>query len=600
MPFGPYASFDECVAKNSDKSSPEGFCAWLHHKITGTWPSGMSADKYPSPWLAAYDTAMTAGKTANEAEKEANAAAQEAGYQLTRFGWVKQFQAPNMKSIAGVRIFGAGTWTDSAGYTREWTTEDLQKIVDAFEAGVPAIVPIKCGHTSDAFNERIAKTLGVPVETVTGDKGQGQISLGKMTSLAIKGSWLIAGFDNVPEPIADLIEGGQYSTVSVEIEDTVGDFGPVITGVALLGAEEPAVQGASLERALVFGGSREGARVYSFSVGDDIPTSTLRAEFDDIWDKLTDLIKGKRGAPIFRALFRNISELFERMTVGRHAAGGELSPEELQKGKPPKDWWDRCVAKVSTWPGVNDVDRFCGSVWFHDDPIPASSFASDEAANQAEVTFKKGVNLMEIKAFKDKKPEDIKKMTVKLQEGEEEVTIGEIVDALPEEPAKGVADIAAALGLGADATVEDIIAAIEALKGGAGEVTPPEEMKKLQDQVTKLQAQVDGQTSLAAWKEKTAELTTIPGTAQEHAEKLADIETKAGKDAAEAQFAALQAANNIAVEATKIVGTSRTGETTDWDNEVTKYQKDHPDENKGQAIKAVAKARPDLYHARRQ
>jgi hypothetical protein len=41
MPFGPYADFEECVADNQDKASPEGFCAWLHYEITGAWPSGV-------------------------------------------------------------------------------------------------------------------------------------------------------------------------------------------------------------------------------------------------------------------------------------------------------------------------------------------------------------------------------------------------------------------------------------------------------------------------------------------------------------------------------------------------------------------------------
>ena len=185
-PFGPYATFDECVIKNADKSTPEAFCAWLHHKILGTWPSGMTADKFPSSFLAAYDMAMVAGKSEAEAFKEATAAAQAEGYEMTRFGFIKQFQAPNMKKITGVKVFAVGTWTDSAGVTRDWSNEDLDKMVDAFTAGVPAIVPLKCGHTSDAFNQQIADALGVPVETITGDNGQGQIGLGKMTSLNAK------------------------------------------------------------------------------------------------------------------------------------------------------------------------------------------------------------------------------------------------------------------------------------------------------------------------------------------------------------------------------------------------------------------------------
>jgi len=97
MPFGPYADFDECVMKNQDKSTPEGFCAWLHKKIMGTWPTGLSADKYPQPFLKAYDEALVAGKPEKDAFAAAEEAAKTEGFAMTRFGWLKAFQAPNMK-----------------------------------------------------------------------------------------------------------------------------------------------------------------------------------------------------------------------------------------------------------------------------------------------------------------------------------------------------------------------------------------------------------------------------------------------------------------------------------------------------------------------
>ena len=37
-PFAGYEDFDDCVSQNGDKESPEAFCAWLHHRETGTWP----------------------------------------------------------------------------------------------------------------------------------------------------------------------------------------------------------------------------------------------------------------------------------------------------------------------------------------------------------------------------------------------------------------------------------------------------------------------------------------------------------------------------------------------------------------------------------
>jgi hypothetical protein len=38
-PFGKYKDFDQCVAQNQDASSPESYCAAIHKKITGKWPT---------------------------------------------------------------------------------------------------------------------------------------------------------------------------------------------------------------------------------------------------------------------------------------------------------------------------------------------------------------------------------------------------------------------------------------------------------------------------------------------------------------------------------------------------------------------------------
>ena len=645
MPFGPYADFDECVLKNSDKSTPEAFCAWLHHKILGTWPSGMTADKYPEPFLTAYDAALVAQKAEAEAFKEGTAAAEEAGYELTRFGWIKQFQAPNMKKITGVKIFATGEWTDSAGVTRNWTNEDLDKMVDAFTAGVPAVVPLKCGHTSDGFNRRIAEALEVPVELITGEQGQGQISLGKMISQERKGSLLIAGFDKIPEPIANLIEGGQYSTVSVEIEDAVGDYGPVVTGVALLGVEEPAVDDATLERALVFGGKREGARVLTFTVGDDLPISQLRAEFEEIRGKLAEIIKGKRGAPLFRAMFGNLNTLFEQL-VGKmnQSKGGKMKtdfhtvherlrylaqdlglPEgasledviaELQRlqaeeGEIPEEvraladqeyqgdvgpliaWagrvgFDQCVVSLTGKPGITDPTKVCG--WLKGQ----AHSKSNEGGN----------NLMKLpKSLEGKKPEEIRAMSLpdllKLFDEGEAPKVEDLKAVFQE---GDVAAIAAALGLAEGATVEDIVAAIQALveKAKAGPENEGGEMKTELSKAGTRIAVLEAEKAVRDWEDQTREFNAIPGTARENAVKLADIESKAGKEAAKTQYEALKEANRLSEEALKIAGTSRTAGPTDFDNEVVKYMKDHADVSKVDAIKAVSKERPDLYFARRE
>lgn len=604
-PIGPYADFDECLRANADKGSPEGYCAALEKKITGHWP-GQMVGKIPESFLNAYDAALVAGKPDAEAFKIAQEAAEADGWEMNRFGWLRNFQSPSMKKVANVDIFAAGTWTDSAGFTREWTKDDLDSMVKAFDAGVVPLVPAKAGHTSDEFNRKIAEALGVPVDLVTGDHGQGQIALGKVTSLQRRGDTLVASFDNVPEAIANLIEGGLYSTVSVEIEDAIGEYGPVVTGVALLGAEEPAVDKATLEKALVFGGIRKGARVLSFQVGDDLPdSSTLRKEFEDIRNKVADVIKGKRGAPLFRALFGNISELFERMVAGRHSSGtgDDEIPEEVRayadqdfQGNIPAliSWagrvgFDQCVADLTGKPDVTDPVKVCG--WLKG--------RAHTKPNEGGKAMKKLPKILE-----SMKPEEIR--ALKLPELVKKFTEGEVptVDEL-QAAFQDMGPIAAALGLGAEATVEDIVAAIEALmeKANAGGAeTPPvegemaKEFAKASDRI----AVLEGEKRVRDWEDRTREFKAIPGTPHDLAVQLADIESKAGKEHAETQYNALKEANRLSADATRVLGTNRKGEPNDFDNEVLKYRKEHPDADRPTALKAVAREKPDLYLARRQ
>lgn len=181
------------------------------------------------------------------------------------------YQELKLRNVEDVEIFAVGTWTSGEGSTNTWTREDLQKMVDAF-AHDGRKIPLKLGHTSDSFNRKVAEAMGVPNEVMTGDKmGQGQALLGLMASLTLRGDTLIAGFANVPEILADMIEAKMFNAISSEIEFSDDHSVSLVTGVALLGVEEPAVESlASLETASVFG-NREKASVYS------VPLATPKA-----------------------------------------------------------------------------------------------------------------------------------------------------------------------------------------------------------------------------------------------------------------------------------------------------------------------------------
>ncbi len=563
MPFGPYTDFADCVAKNGSKSNPQAFCAWLHHQITGQWPGELAKDtSLPQEafdlYLGKYSEALNAGKGEKEAHTGALSELEKAGWVEARRGWTKylgfNLQAPKMRTVSGVKVFATGSHTDSAGNTRKWAEADLDKIVEAFVANVPAIVPLKAGHTPDAFNSVIAEKLGVPVEVVTGDGGKGQIALGRMSSLERKGNLLIASFERVPEAIANLIEGGQFSTVSVEIDDKVGDFGPVITAVALLGVEEPAVASATLDRASVFGKPREGAVVLSFTVADD----TLQGEFADLKSRLNEWVKGKRGAPIFRAFIAKLNEMFEQMTGGhKHQSNLPVPPEVVQLAQAEHagnvdaliQWagqvgFDACVTSLTGKPGVTDPVKVCG--WL------------------------KG------QAHQKNSKEDFQTMDIK--------------------------KLAQLLGLPDTATEEQILAKIaELTKGGAGML--PEAMSKefsamkdtVKAQATTI-ARLEHAERVGKYLKETALFTAVAGKPGDIAESLASLEEKSGEATAKQVLATYQEADKAGKAATQILGTSKKGEkAVAFEDKVQQYSKVNPAVSRADAIKAIMRAEPDLY-----
>ena len=192
MPFGEYKDFKDCVEQNSCKENPEAFCAYLHHKVTGTWPG---------------EHEMAAATT-------------------------------SAKTLDNVEVFAKGTWTDSSGTTCTFADKDLDAIVKNFQAGAA----LKVGHSADDFSRGVAQALGVPIETVTGERGTGQgaVGLGKMVSLKRVGERLVAKFHDVPDKIVKMIQDKLYTSVSAELtEHKDGSYS--IEGVALLGAQRPAL-----------------------------------------------------------------------------------------------------------------------------------------------------------------------------------------------------------------------------------------------------------------------------------------------------------------------------------------------------------------------
>jgi hypothetical protein len=145
-----------------------------------------------------------------------------------------------LRTVRDLEIFSIGEWTDSQGFTDTYSSDDLARMVANFNARRPEYLPVKLGHTSPEFNHDVAKELGLPESLIHGENGlDGVASLGEIVGLRSDGSKLYADL-HVQDPLAGLIERGFLRQVSSEMSET--DSGWAITGLALLGAERPAVK----------------------------------------------------------------------------------------------------------------------------------------------------------------------------------------------------------------------------------------------------------------------------------------------------------------------------------------------------------------------
>jgi hypothetical protein len=124
-------------------------------------------------------------------------------------------------------IFAVGTWSGSRKVVAD--TAFLDQIVASYENLNSKVngfaIPIKLGHN---------KKVGEP-------------AYGYATNVRREGSTLIADFTDMAPEIVDAIQQKRYNAVSVElwpeIEYAGVKFSQVLSGVALLGAEWPAVKG---------------------------------------------------------------------------------------------------------------------------------------------------------------------------------------------------------------------------------------------------------------------------------------------------------------------------------------------------------------------
>lgn len=137
--------------------------------------------------------------------------------------------------VKGVEVFGAGTWYGSGGKIVV-TGEMLDQMVRAFHELSDKVTgfrpPLKLGHT-DA-----QRFLG---------QNNGAPALGWVSALRRVGDKIVADFSDVPASLIDLIRKRLYNSVSIELLPKLtyngSTFENVLSAVAVLGAELPAVKG---------------------------------------------------------------------------------------------------------------------------------------------------------------------------------------------------------------------------------------------------------------------------------------------------------------------------------------------------------------------
>jgi len=180
-------------------------------------------------------------------------------------------------------IFAVGKWNGD-----EYTEQDLDIMVTAFAALGDAVKPpVKLGHNEQQLKEILQ---------------DGHPALGWVKTLRKVGSKLVATLTQVPDLVYQAIKAGRYKRVSSEIYwnykrgDTT--FSRVLAGVALLGADIPAVTSlADLEAYLTQSmqdASFDRVGAYSFEANEDgtITTSGGSTMADDTkiyQDKINDL-----------------------------------------------------------------------------------------------------------------------------------------------------------------------------------------------------------------------------------------------------------------------------------------------------------------------
>lgn len=163
-----------------------------------------------------------------------------------------------LKDLLGIEIFSVGVWNGD-----EYSASDLDAMVEANAVlGDRLNAPLKLGH-DDA--QKFLQDSGLP-------------SFGWVENLRREGEKLLADIRGIPQKIFELIQNGAYRKRSAEIlwdwddKESGRTFSRVLCGLALLGAELPAVQ--TLDDILALYGGQASSHLHAYLGDVDVRPAT--------------------------------------------------------------------------------------------------------------------------------------------------------------------------------------------------------------------------------------------------------------------------------------------------------------------------------------
>ena len=568
MPFAGYPDFAACVADKQGKADdPEVLCAWLEHETTGKWPGEMTEglpatakDKY---WQA-FEVAMSAEKNEAKAVDLAGKAIADLGWIKQKHGWTRKAEHKlAVRDVYGVPVFATGEHNGD-----KYTAQDLKDMVAAFsELKGKLDPPVKIGHTSDEFNKRLAKRMGVDDELLKGEDGNGVMALGWIGSLRVSGDVMYADLIDVPEPVAELIESKSYNKVSAEVlfNFKEGDktYPKVMCGLALLGAELPAVRETGLETAAVYMVAAKPDSIIEFALDiEEVTYEQLQPALADVDKAIDTAMKGRSGVGIIRAMWKELQQKVSKMLEKKQTISMfQATPEVIMA---LKDNWDGFLSLVT-------------------DILKSSDDKVTKKRKLEDATYELSNVIRQTPAWnieKSKEEEGMNEEMLKLLGLDEKAKDEDVSAAIKKLQSDDLGPIKSALGLPPEATVEECVAKIKemmgAMQGGGAE------MKKFSDRVAALEKtnkNLQRENRKAHYKEIAVDLSAISGKPDEIAEELVKLEEAAGEDVAKVVLGRYQDQNKrlIAAGIFKAKGTPAAGDeddSHDFIKEVKKYMEE--------------------------